>query len=236
MHLSIILPTLHRVGTARCLAERFRELFCDLELEIIVVTPAKIGLPQDTSACNVRFVRDTGGGVYAAYSEGLRHALGDYVWLIGDDDYPLDSSAGLALLLRAGEADVIVAPTVFSSGRVYRPHKNKLLLLFFNWCQQGVIYRRAALAKFRFFRRLRVQADHYVNVLMRADHGVRKVYVDVPICVFGVGGLSSRQKDLAFRALRPMLARRTLGCLGYLLFESIVAVASIRKWRPGFRL
>jgi glycosyltransferase involved in cell wall biosynthesis len=235
MHLSVILPTLHRLGTARCLASRFRELFRELDVEIIVVAPVEVAPSEQSSDRDIRFVKDGGGGVYAAYTRGLQHALGDYVWFVGDDDYPLDAAAQLAPLLTAREADVIVAATVFSSGRVYRPYRNQLLLLFFNWCQQGVIYRRTALAEYRFFRRLRVQADHYVNVLLRADDAVRKVYIDTPICVFGVGGVSSRDKDAAFRALRPLLARRTMGWPGYLLFESIVAVASIRKWRLGSR-
>ena len=228
MNLSIILPTLDKTGTARNLAVRFRELFPALKIEVVVVTPREA---EGILEPGIRVVRDRGGGVYAAYTLGLKAARGDYVWLVGDDDYPLDAAARLAPVILAGEADLIVAPVIFSSGRVYRPHRSKLLLLFFNWCQQGVIYRREALGGRRFYRRLRVQADHYVNVLMRADEALRKIYFDEPICVFGAHGVSSRNGDLKFRELRPRLARRTLGYFGFLAFEGIVGVMSVRKWR-----
>jgi len=228
MNLSIILPTLDKIGAARNLALRFRELFPALAIEVVVVTPH----PTDAlSEPGIRLVEDRGGGVYAAYTLGLKQARGDYVWLVGDDDYPLDTAARLTPLLLAREADLIVAPVIFSTGRVYRPYRSKLLLLFFNWCQQGVLYRRTALVKRPFYRRLRVQADHYVNVLMRADEDLRKVFFAEPICVFGAHGLSSRDGDVKFRALRPRLARRTLGYFGFLVFKAIVAVMSVRKWR-----
>ena len=227
MKLSVILPTLDKVATALCLASRVREVLSGLELEVVIITPA----PEQREAPSyIRFVQDRGGGVYAAYSQGLRHARGDYVWLIGDDDYPLDSAASIRTLLEAGEVDLIVAPVLFSSGRVYKPFRSRFLLLFFNWCQQGVIYRRSALLRHRFYRRLKIQADHYVNILLRADRSVRTVFLRDPICVFSVHGVSSRNKDLRFRALRPMLARRTLGCSGYLFFEAIVRIMSVRRW------
>ena len=167
VHLSVIIPTLNRPETAALLARRIRALLPTLEIEVIVVTPAARDRP--TSSELVRYVADAGRGVYAAYNAGLRSASGEYVWFMGDDDYPLDAAAGISGMLQAGTVDLLVAPVLFSSGRIYRPARTLLLLHFLNWCQQGVIYRRRELLNHRFFRRLTVQADQYVNILLRSD-------------------------------------------------------------------
>jgi glycosyltransferase involved in cell wall biosynthesis len=233
VHLSIILPTLHRLATARALAARLVELTADMDVEILIVSP-----DVDTGATDgrIRFIEDQGGGVYPAYTRGLHAAQGAYVWFIGDDDFPLDGAAAILSHIKTQRADLIVAPVLFSSGRLYRPTRSRFVLLFRNWCQQGVIYKRSALLRYRFYRRLRVQADHFVNILMHADKSLHAVFLQQPICVFGVNGLTARHRDHSFRAVRPALARRTLPLPEFLLFQSIVCAVSLfrraRRARP----
>src|SRR6201999_2335159 len=107
---------------------------------------------------------------------------------MGDDDYPLEGIRSLGDLLQDARADLLVAPVVYSNGHMSRPTRSRLLLHFLNWCQQGVVYRRAALVRRRFFRRLKVQADQYVNILLRSDPAVTCVFTKAPVCVFGVEG------------------------------------------------
>ena len=227
MHLSVIIPTLNRLETATLLAGRIKELFPALQTEVIVVTPAA----REPAISNefLRYVADGGRGVYAAYNAGLRSASGDYVWFMGDDDYPLDASREISDILHAGAVDLLVAPVLFSSGRIYRPTRTLLLLHFLNWCQQGVIYRRKVLLRHRFHRRLTVQADQYVNILLRADTAVRKKFLTEPICVFGVNGVSGRVRDAGYGALRLALAHRTLGCSGFLAFRVLAGIEPIIK-------
>jgi len=218
--LSVIFPTLSKVGTVVTLAHRIVELLPQLTLEFIIITPQLD--PPLSSSVPIRLLNDVGKGVYAAYMQGIRSARGEYVWLLGDDDYPLDGLASLHELLALHTFDLIIAPVIFSSGRLYRPARTRFFLLLRNWCQQGVIYRRVIFDRRRFYRRLRIQADHFMNLLLRADHSVTRVFVGAPLCVFGMGGISSRIKDEHFWRLRPRLARRTLGPVGLLLFWSIV--------------
>jgi glycosyltransferase involved in cell wall biosynthesis len=227
LHLSVIIPTLNKLTTAQLLAERLRSLLPTLALEVIVVTPGG-DAPRDPSGL-VRCIGDAGRGVYAAYTEGLRAAGGEYIWFMGDDDYPLDAAAEIGGFLQSGIVDVLVAPVVFSSGRIYRPTQKLLLLHFLNWCQQGVIYRRRVLLQHRFFRRLTVQADQYVNILLRADPAVRLAFIAGPICMFGVHGVSGRLRDEGYRSLRPALARRTLGAGAFLLFKALVCLEPLVK-------
>jgi glycosyltransferase involved in cell wall biosynthesis len=217
VHLSVIIPTLNRQETAALVAERICGLLHTLDVEVIVVTPA--GQRATAPIAKVRYVADAGHGVYAAYRAGLHSASGEYVWFIGDDDYPLDAAADLIPFLQNGAVDMLVAPVLLSSGRLYRPTKSLLLLLYFNWCQQGVVYRRQTLLRRRFFRRLMIQADQYINVLLRADKAVSVKFLKRPICVFGVNGISGRMQDAAYDALRTVLAHRALGCVGFLAYR-----------------
>jgi glycosyltransferase involved in cell wall biosynthesis len=227
MDLSVIIPTLNRLETARLLAERIRELLPALKTEVIVVTPAEGQRPVSNEL--VQYVADAGRGVYSAYNAALRSARGEYVWFMGDDDFPLDAASSISGILLEGAVDVLVAPVLFSSGRIYRPTRTLLLLHFLNWCQQGVIYRRRELIKHRFFRRLTVQADQYVNILLRSDRSVKKRFLPDPICVFGVNGVSGRTRDVGYRSLRLALAKRTLGCGAFLAFRFLAWIEPLIK-------
>jgi glycosyltransferase involved in cell wall biosynthesis len=192
----------------------------DIEMEVIVVQP--VGVPKLPDTGVVRFISDDGHGVYLAYRAALRCATGEYCWFMGDDDYPLDAASQLTDTLLAGEADLIVSPVIFSSGRLYRPTRSRLIMHFLNWCQQGVIYRRKVLVRVRFFRRLPVQADQYVNIMLRADPNVRTTFFTTPICVFGVGGISGRLRDTGYAALRLALAKRTLSPMSFWIFRALL--------------
>jgi glycosyltransferase involved in cell wall biosynthesis len=204
------------------------DLFAELQIEVIIVTP-NAEATADVAEPRIRLLIDRGGGTYNAYAQGLANACGEYVWLLGDDDYPLDAAASIVADIKRGTMDLLVAPVVMSSGRIYRPKRSTFMLLLRNWCQQGVIYRRSLLMRHRFYRRLRVQADHYVNVLLRADAAVRTKFVAPPICVFGVHGLSSRGGDVSYRSLRMALARRALSWPGFVAFHLVVTLATAVK-------
>ena len=228
-HLSVIIPTLNRLETASLLAGRIRMLLPTLKIEVIVVTPLTGDLPSSTD--RVRYVADAGRGVYAAYNAGLRAAGGEYVWFMGDDDYPLDAAAGISCILQGGAIDVLVAPVMFSSGRIYRPTRSLLVLHFLNWCQQGVIYRRRELLQHRFYHRLKVKADQYVNILLRSDSAVSKKFLAEPICMFGLDGISGRTLDGAYRSLRLALAHRTLGCGAFAAFRALTMIEPlVKRW------
>jgi glycosyltransferase involved in cell wall biosynthesis len=217
VHLSVIIATLDKMETARLLGSRVRSLLAGLDVETIVVAPGVSKAPENSD--HLRYVADMGGGVYKAYTTGLHSAVGEFVWFMGDDDYPLDGAARIRDLVLNGDADVLVAPVLLSSGRIYRPTKSLLLLQYLNWCQQGVVYRRETLLRRRFFRRLKVQADQYVNVLLRADRTVKTKFLKDPICVFGVNGLSGSTHDAAYESLRTALAHRTLGSAGFVAYR-----------------
>lgn len=227
VHLSVIIPTLARPETARLLAQRVRDLLPDLQVEAIVVLPAHVQVPPDS--VGVRFIVEARRGVYTAFRAGLERANGRYCWFMGDDDYPLDAVAELGETMRAARYDLLVAPVLFSSGRLYAPTRSRLVLHFLNWCQQGVIYRRSLFQHVRFFRRLPVLADQYVNILLHADPATRIRYFSRPICVFGVDGISGRTRDQGYARLRLPLAWRTLGFASFLAFRGLVVVTPIVK-------
>jgi glycosyltransferase involved in cell wall biosynthesis len=227
VQLSVIISTLNRLETARLLADRIQNLLPALELEIIVVSP--LAGEQTASTGLVRYIADVSRGVYAAYNVGMQASRGEYVWFIGDDDYPLDAVAEICPILQLGVVDLLIAPVLFSSGRIYRPTRSLLILHFLNWCQQGVIYRRRVLMRHRFFRRLTVQADQYVNILLRHDRSLKTKFIDQPICMFGVNGLSGRTHDSGYRSLRLALAQRTLNCGEFWVFRALTLIEPVIK-------
>lgn len=227
MHLSIIIPTLTRPQIAVLLATRVGDLLPGVQIEAIVVLPPDVPKPPDTRT--VTFINDDRRGVYLAYRAGLQRATGEYCWFMGDDDYPLDGLMQMRASILALQEDVLVAPVLFSTGRKYRPTRSPLILQFLNWCQQGVIYRRSLLSRHRFFRRLAIQADQYVNILLRANPAVRIQFFSKPICVFGVHGVSGRQRDTHYASLRTALARRALGRSSFLLFRALMLIEPLVK-------
>ena len=227
MHLSVIIPTLSRPQTALLIATRLRELFPTLEMEVIIVQPADAGASANVDG--VRFIRESRSGVYMAFRAGIENATGEYCWFMGDDDYPLDAATDWAPALLAGRIDLLIAPVMLSSGRAYRPTRSLLILQFLNWCQQGVIYRRTLLLRYRLFRRLTVQADQYVNILMRSDSSLKLSFFSRPVCVFGVDGVSGRHRDFAYASLRVALARRTLDSFSFCAFRVLLFVEPLVK-------
>jgi hypothetical protein len=149
---------------------------------------------------------------------------------MGDDDYPLDSVGSLVSTIKRRAADLLVAPVIYSSGRLYKPTRSRFGLLFYNWCQQGILYRRSLLLRMRFYKRLNVQADHYVNIVLRSDRELSIEFCDQPLCVFGAHGISSFGGDQSFRELRPRLAQRTLPIIEFWLFLFVVKVSDSYKF------
>jgi glycosyltransferase involved in cell wall biosynthesis len=226
--LSVVIPTLTKIETARSLARRLSELLEGLNMEVIIVSSCT-DASVDGPGVRIRYVSDERTGIYAAYACGMSAANGEYVWFMGDDDYPLDSVTKLIPVFEDGHVDLIICPVIYSSGKLYWPRRTGLGLLLRNWCQQGVIYKRTVLSRHRFYGRLRVQADHYVNVLLNADRSLEKLFFDLPISVFGAHGLSSNGGDEAFRRLRPILAHHSLTAFELFLFDVFVRPISTIK-------
>ncbi len=118
MHLSVIIAMLNRLETATLLAGRIRTLLPALEVEVIVVTPptnetADLDRPGALPhRCGPRSVR----GIQRRAASCRRRVHMVY----GDDDYPLDAASGISGILQEGAIDLLVAPVLLSSGRIYR--------------------------------------------------------------------------------------------------------------------
>ena len=116
MKLSIILPIYNvEKFLPDCFASLETQDIPKEEYEIICVDD---GSPDNSAAVieeyqkkypNIRLIRQANGGVCSARNNGLKAALGEYIWYVDPDDYIQANCLGILLdKLYASEADFIV--------------------------------------------------------------------------------------------------------------------------------
>jgi hypothetical protein len=151
--------------------------------------------------------------VYPAFAQGLGHARAPYCLFLGADDLLLPALVGVGPLLKQQAVDVVVADVLHERRGLVHQGTAPQALVLGNWCQQAVIYRRVCLQALKqpFDLRYRIQADHALHLQLLGSPSLQIARYEHPICLFGAGGLSSRQIDPVFKAEMHMLVRRHLG-------------------------
>jgi hypothetical protein len=172
--------------------------------------PLQAHYPQLRVRC---YTDQVSAGVYAAFEQGLGHAGAPYCLFLGADDLLLPALVGVGPLLKQQTVDVVVADVLHERRGLVRQGIGPQALVLGNWCQQAVIYRRACLQALEqpFDLRYRIQADHALHLQLLGSPSLQIARYEHPICLFGAGGLSSRQIDPVFKAEMHMLVRRHLG-------------------------
>jgi hypothetical protein len=95
------------------------------------------------------------------------------------------------------------------SGRPSRLH-----LLGRNLCHQGIIYSREAFSRHGpYLRRMRVQADHFLNIKVLWDRSAtaRIRYLAKPLAWYSGDGFSMTNRDATFWGLYPNIMLRYVG-------------------------
>jgi hypothetical protein len=86
-----------------------------------------------------------------------------------------------------------------------------------NWCHQATIYRRNIFREHNvsFPEKFRVQADHYVNIVLAAGKGLTVVKHSACIAWYSAEGFSATSRDSEFRAAFPQIVREQFGLLSF---------------------
>ena len=158
-------------------------------------TQAIISKYHDDITC---WISEPDNGVYDAMNKGIATAHGDWVYFLGAGD---TLSPILHML-----AEKLTDPNYIYYGDVYRTDLQRLYdgkfsafkLAVNNICHQAIFYPLAALKKYNYNAKYRIQADHNLNMQLYGDRGFKFKYLPMVIAVYEGAGISEQQMDKPF--------------------------------------
>jgi hypothetical protein len=208
-------PALHVDAELRRCLDSVRLALPDAaDCEIVLVVPAR--LVERARACfpHACVLAESRPSVYAAMNDGVAASTGRYLYFLGQDDVLLPVAAEALQMLAAQRPYVLFADVYWGADGLRRGRTSRWRVLFMNVCQQGIVYsREAVLANGPYLRRLRVQADHLLNIraLWNPEARGRVAYLPRPLAWYAATGLSFRTRDAVFHRVHPAIIGRYLG-------------------------
>ncbi|MGC3982211.1 MAG: glycosyltransferase [Steroidobacteraceae bacterium] len=214
--LSIIIPSLEPdLELRRCINSVWLAFGLDKSdrIEVIVVTPGKHVEATAGQNAGVRVISESHPSIYGAMNDGALAAKGKYLLFLGKDDILLPYAAEALLLLENEKPDALFCDVYFGKSGIYSGLPSRLRLLVRNLCHQGIIYSRATFALHGpYVRRMKVQADHLLNIkVLWHKPGHKIAYLAFPLVWYSNAGFSLYQRDKVFWRLYPLIIRKYVG-------------------------
>jgi glycosyltransferase involved in cell wall biosynthesis len=216
---SIIFPVLLPDNEfRRCIYSIKSVLEGHLSFEIICVV-GDISRFKSTEFSDVLFIREAERGIYGAMNTGLKVANGRYLYFIGQDDILLPGALAAIKLGIDESADLIVGNVFWGTTGVFRNFKWRGVLVWRNWCHQGLFVNRLKFLEsvLEFPMRFPVQADHFANVVYSGMPGIKSIKFHGCVAWYSSTGFSSRVADTGFRSVFPTLVKEHFGMLSWLI-------------------
>ena len=173
-------------------------------------------------------------GVYAAYNYGITRAVAPFICFFGVDDIALPGFDDVLKDLEMYVSDpvaLIAAQSYMQNIGISKPSRWRAGILFRNWCQQGLIYKREFLRGNCFNVEYVAQADHAINIRILADKSLRVVFRPELIAYFSAGGVSQVYHDFTFRDALPKIADSAFGLQYGLIVRAKQLLADLIKGR-----
>ncbi|MEA9568016.1 glycosyltransferase [Polynucleobacter sp. AP-Nickl1-40-C4] len=227
--LSIIIPALFKNNEyKRCLECIYSALEESISFEVIVVTPNPLSFHLDDKK-NLRYIEDSGTGIYAAMNQGIFESNGEYIYFIGIDDILIPLFLKAFIEGVKSNADLILGDVYWGKNKIFKNYYIKYILLWKNWCHQGIIYKKNILLinNIKFDTKYKVQADHHLNILIATMSKIKIYKFNGAIAWYSSTGFSSRFKDQTFRSFFPILVRENFGYISYLIVITRRIILSI---------
>lgn len=232
--LSIIIPAIRSDVELRRCVDSVR-IACDSAnntYEIILVMPAsQLQLARSMLEGVTHIIPESRRGIYSAMNDGIKASCGDFLYFLGKDDIVLPTFKDVLDGLSGANISGAVFDVYWGRGGVYSGRPSKFKVLYKNLCHQGVVYSRRVIDKHGpYLRRLKVQADHLLNIRFLWDKDLSKDihYFPGGRVWYSADGFSSVESDLLFRRLLPIIVRRYAGKFLYKLLL-------IWRWLKGVR-
>jgi glycosyltransferase involved in cell wall biosynthesis len=228
--LSVVVPAINLdLELRRCLDSVRLALPDVAQCEIVLVVPACLVQAAASTFPEVRVVAESRPSVYAAMNDGVAASSGRYLYFLGKDDILLPAAREVVGLLIREEPAVVFADVYWGSDGLRRGSTSRWKILFRNVCHQGIVYSRAVFAAHGpYVRRLRVRADHLLNIRVLRDFSLspRTLYIGVPLAWYAASGLSFTVPDTTFYRIHASIIGRYLGPV------AACAWRTYRRWRP----
>ena len=213
--LSIIVPVLEPDAELdRCLMA-IRAAFHGEGLpEVVIVTPRRFVSILAARLSWVRVTADSRKGIYAAMNDGARASRGRYLYFLGKDDIVLSAFSAAVDVLRSDAPFSLSCDVYWGDSGVQSGRPSRFSILVRNICHQGIIYSRDAFERHGpYLRRMRVQADHLLNIKVLWDSSVAHPmrYFHRPIAWYSGAGFSDTNRDPVFWRTYPAILLRYVG-------------------------
>ena len=232
--LSVIIPAIAVDTELRRCIDSVR-LACgtdDARCEIVLVMP-----PREVEAARgvlegvTTLQAETRRGIYSAMNDGIRASRGRYLFFLGKDDIVLAPFGKMLTQLQADGGSAAFCDVYWGKAGVYSGKPSRWQVLRRNFCHQGILYSREVIETHGpYLRRMKVQADHLLNIrlLWDARFATSVRYYPGGHVWYAAEGFSSVARDPLFWRLYPTVLHRYVGPLAGVLLNA-------SRWLRGKR-
>lgn len=237
--LSIIIPVLEPdAELARCVHCILGATQALPPPEIIIVTPPRFVTTISSLFPGARVCGETRRGIYSAMNDGAAASRGEYLYFIGKDDMMLSTLREALSALERDHPFALFCDVYWGTRGIRSGKPSRLHLLGRNLCHQGIIYSREAFTRHGpYLRRMRVQADHFLNIKVLWDRTATAQinYLDRPLAWYSGDGFSMTNRDVTFWRLYPNIMLRYVGgwamrlLIGYRMLRGVHRLKSNKK-------
>lgn len=151
-----------------------------------------------------KYVSEKDEGIYDAMNKGIALSTGDYVIFINaNDTFYSDDVIEKVITAIEKNSD---SKFVFGNANYVREDNSSYIeyfsdrdvipnLYFGNICHQSIFYHKSLFEKYGVFdKNIKILADWDYNCKILIENKEKSLFIDIPVCNFQLGGLSSNEK------------------------------------------
>lgn len=175
------------------------------------------------------WVSEPDTGIYDAMNKGIDAAHGNWVYFIGAGDTMLNVADKVVPYLTS--ANCVYYGDVYRLDllRLYDGKFSPFKLAINNICQQAIFYPLAAVRKYKYNTKYRIQADHDLNMQLYGDKSFCFKYIPVVISNYEGAGFSVQNLDKPFFRDKMAVIKSNFSYLVYLYAVSRSMLAKFIK-------
>jgi len=198
---SVIIPVYNAQATiARALQSIIEQTYSDKEIIVIngLSTDGSLEIIHQFAPQITHIISEKDNGVYSAINKGLKLCSGDWVYILGADDYISDDSIIAKMMSDVGEEKMLIFGNIINEKIENRAVPRKHISTFDNFLywrntthQQSVFYHKNLFRAFKFDETYKVLADYDFHLfLLNSEAESKYINLDVAHCT--AGGLSKQ--------------------------------------------